>query len=94
LLRASVGQIFALAESYPELKANTSFMQLQSRITSLESSIADRRELYNEATNINNVRVEQFPDLVIAQMFRFDAKPLLEFSSTEKADVDMKALFG
>jgi LemA protein len=93
MLRAGVGQIFAVAEAYPELKADQSFMQLQNRITSLESAIADRRELYNEAVNINNVRIEQFPDLIIAGAFRFDAKPLLEFSSTEKADVDMKALF-
>ena len=94
VLRASVGRIFAVAESYPDLKANENFMQLQSRITALENAIADRRELYNETVNINNVRVEQFPDTVVAQLFRFDAKPLLEFSSVEKADVDMKTLFG
>lgn len=93
-LRAGVGQIFAIAESYPELKANESFMQLQGRITALENAIADRRELYNEAVNINNVRVEQFPDTVIAQLFRFGTSPLLEFSSIEKADVDIKTLFG
>ncbi|HEX8964352.1 MAG TPA: LemA family protein, partial [Rhodocyclaceae bacterium] len=93
-LRAGLGRIFAVAEAYPELKTNESFMQLQGRITALENSIADRRELYNEAVNINNVRVEQFPDVVIAHAFRFDAKPLLEFSAAEKADVDMKALFG
>jgi LemA protein len=93
-LRAGVGQIFAVAESYPELKANESFMQLQGRITSLESAIADRRELYNDAANINNVRIEQFPDALIARMFDFPAKPLLEFSSVEKADVDVKKLFG
>jgi LemA protein len=92
-LRAGVGQIFAVAENYPELKTNESFMQLQGRISSLENAIADRRELYNEAVNINNVRIEQFPDLIIAQAFKFDAKPLLEFSAAEKADVDMKALF-
>jgi len=93
-LRAGVGQIFAVAESYPELKANESFMQLQGRITALENAIADRRELYNEAVNINNVRIEQFPDAAVARPFGFDARPLLEFSSAEKADVDMKALFG
>lgn len=93
-LRMGLGQIFAVAEAYPELKANENFMQLQSRITALEDSIADRRELYNEAVNINNVRVEQLPDVIIAQAFRFDTKPLLEFSSTEKANPDMKALFG
>jgi LemA protein len=69
-------------------------MQLQGRITALENAIADRRELYNEAVNINNVRVEQFPDLVIARAFGFEAKPLLEFASAEKTDPDMKQLFG
>lgn len=93
-LRLELGQLFAVAEAYPELKANENYMQLQSRITALENGIADRRELYNEAVNINNVRIEQFPDAIIADMFRFEAKPLLEFASAEKADVDMKALFG
>ena len=92
-LRLGLGQIFAVAEAYPELKTNESFMQLQGRITALENGIADRRELYNEAVNINNVRIEQFPDSIIAGMFRFGEKPLLEFASAEKADVDMKALF-
>ena len=93
LLRQGLGQIFAVAEAYPELKANENFMQLQQRITSLENGIADRRELYNEAVNINNVRVEQFPDSLIAGLFRFEQIPLLEFSANEKADVDMKQLF-
>jgi LemA protein len=92
-LRMGLGQIFAVAEAYPELKANENFMQLQSRITALENTIADRRELYNEAVNINNVRIEQFPDTIIAGLFRFDEKPLLKFAKAEKADVDMKALF-
>ncbi len=92
-LRMGLGQIFAIAEAYPDLKTNQSFMQLQQRISSLENAIADRRELYNEAVNLNNVRVEQFPDAIVARMFRFDPKPLLEFSAAEKADVDMKQLF-
>lgn len=93
MLRMGLGRLFAVAEAYPELKANENFMQLQQRITSLENAIADRRELYNETVNINNVRVEQFPDSVIAGLFKFDTKPLLEFSSSEKADVDLKQLF-
>ena len=93
MLRAGLGQIFAVAEAYPELKANENFMQLQQRITTLENGIADRRELYNDAVNINNVRVEQFPDAIVARLFRFEIKPLLEFSSVEKADVDLKQLF-
>ena len=93
LLRAGLGQIFAVAEAYPELKANEHFMQLQTRITALENSIADRREWYNESVNLHNVRIEQFPDLIIARLFAFVSQPLLQFSSAEKADIDLKALF-
>ena len=93
MLRAGLGGIFAIAEAYPELKANENFMQLQTRITSLENGIADRSELYNEAVNINNVQIEVFPASIIARLFSFGGKPLLEFSSSEKADVDMKQLF-
>ncbi|HEX5364134.1 MAG TPA: LemA family protein [Gallionella sp.] len=93
LLRAGLGNIFAVAEAYPELKANENFMQLQNRITGLENTIADRRELYNEAVNIYNVDIEQFPAVLIANLFHYEAKPLLEFSASEKTDVDMKQLF-
>jgi len=92
-MRASLGGLFAVAEAYPELKANENFMQLQTRITGLENGIADRRELYNDAVNINNVSIEQFPAVLVARLFSFSARPLLEFSSTEKSDVDMKSLF-
>jgi LemA protein len=93
-LRAGLGQLFALAENYPQLKANESFQHLQQRISGLENAIADRRELYNEAVNLNNVRIEQFPDVLVARLFVFKAAELLEFSEAEKADVDLKALFG
>ncbi len=92
-LRAGLGKLFALAEAYPDLKANNSFQQLQSRISALETSIADRRELYNEAVNINNASIEQFPASVIAGMFAFQPAKLLEFSAADRADVDVKALF-
>jgi LemA protein len=92
-LRAGVGQIFAVAEAYPELRADASFAQLQSRITSLESGIADRRELYNEAVNTNNVLLEQFPGSLIASFGHFAAQPLLKFEARETADVDLKTLF-
>jgi LemA protein len=93
-LRAGLGQLFALAENYPELKANESFQHLQQRISGLENGIADRRELYNEAVNLSNVRIEQFPDVLIARLFAFKEAVLLEFSTAEKADVDLKTLFG
>jgi LemA protein len=92
-LRASIGNLFAVAENYPDLKTNETFRQLQARITGLESEIADRREFYNESVNINNVRIEQFPDVVIAGLFGFKPFELLQFGDAEKTDVDVGALF-
>ena len=92
-LRAGVGRLFAVAENYPQLKTDETFKQLQMRITALEESIADRRELYNDQVNLNNIRVKVFPDVLIAQKFGFQAAQLLEFSAAEKGDVDVGALF-
>jgi LemA protein len=93
MLRGSLANLFAVAEAYPELKTNEQFMNLQKRITALENAIADRREFYNESVNINNVRIDTFPDVIVARMFEFKARALLEFSEEEKADVNVKQLF-
>lgn len=92
-LRAGLMNLFAVAEDYPELRANENFQHLQGRISGLENGIADRREFYNDSVNINNIRIEQFPDLIIARLMNFGSRDLLEFTEEEKADVDMKALF-
>jgi len=94
VLRTGLGNLFAVAEDYPELKASEKFQHLQVRITGLENSIADRREYYNEAVRINNVRIEQFPDVIIAHWFKFKPRDLLEFSDAEKQDVNIGKLFG
>ncbi len=91
-LRAGLGSLFAVAEAYPELKSNEQFLHLHARISNLENAIADRREFYNESVNINNVRVEQFPDNIVAGLFSFKTARLLEFASAEKSDVDVRAL--
>ena len=93
-LRLGLGNLFAVAEAYPELKTNETFQHLQARISGLENSIADRREYYNESVNLNNVRIEQFPDVIIARFFNFKDFDLLEFSEAEKQDVNIKELFG
>ncbi len=92
-LHSGLGKLFALAESYPNLKANEQFLHLQSRITSLESAIADRREFYNESVNLNNVGIEQFPASLLARLFSFKAFDLLKFSADELADVDIGRRF-
>lgn len=93
-MRQGLGGLFALAEAYPELKANQTFLHLQTRISGLEGAIADRRERYNEGVNLNNARLEQFPDSILAGWFRFQPFPLLRFDESETRDVDVKALFG
>ena len=92
-LRASVGKLFALAEAYPELKTSEQFQHLQARISTLESAITDRREFYNDSGNINNVRIEQFPDSLVAGLGGFQPSQLLRFEPRETADVNLGALF-
>ena len=92
-LRLGLGNLFAVAEAYPELKTDDTFKHLQARITGLENAIADRREFYNDSVNVNNVRIEQFPDTVVARMFDFSFFPLLRFAAEETRDVDVRQLF-
>ena len=92
-LRSGLTGLYAVAENYPQLKASEPFRHLQDRISGLETAIADRREVYNEAANINNVRIVTFPDVLIANLGDFPPAQLLHFQSDEKADVDLKAAF-
>ncbi|MEQ1513863.1 MAG: LemA family protein [Lysobacteraceae bacterium] len=92
-LRQSLGSLFALSESYPDLKADQQFTHLQTRISSLENNIADRREFYNEAVTINNARIEQFPDVIISRLLNFPAFKTLNFDVSELSDVNVQARF-
>jgi LemA protein len=91
LLRTSLSQLYLVAENYPQLKANESFKFLQTRISQLESEIADRREEYNESVNTYNVRIEQFPDKCMAKHYmKLKPATLLIFSPEEIKDVEIK----
>jgi LemA protein len=92
-LRSGLGQINAVAEAYPELKANDNFQHLLKRVTALENTLADRREYYNDSVNLNNVRIEHFPDTLIARTFGFGPFKLLNFTSEQTSDVNMAQLF-
>jgi LemA protein len=89
----TLGRLFALTESYPELKSNESFMRLQGRISSLENAIADRREYYNDSVNINNIVVDEFPTNLIARQFAFVKAELFKVNKDELADVNLEQLF-
>ncbi len=80
---------FAVAENYPDLKANANFMQLQQRITQLENQIADRREFYNDCVNTFNIRIQQVPDTFVASFMQLTPRTLLKVDEADKADVQM-----
>ena len=71
-LTDALRNLFAVVEKYPDLQANDSFLKLQHRITELEDQIADRREFYNQCVTAYNTRRESFPDLIVANSFRFE----------------------
>ncbi len=86
-LTQALGQFFAVAEAYPDLKANQNFMQLQNRISELENQIADRREFYNDVVATFNTRLEQVPDKFIADWCHFTAAELFKATETDRQDV-------
>jgi len=89
-LEGALRKLFALAEGYPDLKADSSFQHLQSRISEIEDQIADRREFYNHAVNVFNVRIEQIPDLFIARMLRYTPREYFKASEAERQDVQIQ----
>ena len=84
-LTRSISGIFAVAENYPDLKANTNYLKLQEELTNTENKIAYSRQLYNSVTSNYNVKMETFPSNVIAGMFGFKAADFLKTPEEEKA---------
>src|SRR5712691_1149463 len=80
---------FAVAENYPDLKANSNFQQLERRITELENQIADRREFYNDSVNTFNIRIQQVPDTFVAAFMQLTPRTMLKVEEADKADVAM-----
>jgi LemA protein len=87
-----IGRLFAVAEAYPELKASASYIELQRRISALEEQIAHRREYYNDAVNVNNVRMEQYPDALLVGAAGLTRRALFEAAAPERADLDVGML--
>ena len=92
-LRNGLNGLYAVAENYPQLKASEPFRHLQERISALETAIADRREVYNDAVNTNNVRIDAFPDAFVARLGDFPPAQLLHVQAEQTSDVDLKAAF-
>jgi LemA protein len=92
-LAKSLKTLFAVAENYPDLKANLNFTQLQGRVSYLESQIADRREFYNDSVNIYNIRINEIPDLFVARNLNMQPRELFKVIEEDKKDVDIKFEF-
>jgi LemA protein len=88
-MTSALGRLFAVAEQYPELKANQEFLNTQQRVSALESTIADRREFYNDSVNLYNIRIEQIPAIWVAQQIGYRARPLLTITEADRADVQL-----
>ena len=84
-LTRQISGIFAVAESYPDLKANTNYLKLQEELTNTENKIAYSRQLYNSVTSNYNVKLETFPTNLIAGIFGFKAADFLTTPEEEKA---------
>ena len=86
-LGAALGRLFALSEAYPDLKANENMMQFQEELTSTENKVAFSRQAFNDAVLGYNNKVENFPNNIIAGMFRFEPASFLEIEAPEKREV-------
>lgn len=86
MLSGTLKSLFAVAESYPDLKANTNFLDLQDQLKVLENEIASSRKYYNAVVKTFNTKREVFPSVIIAGIFNFKKKPLFEVSSEEERE--------
>lgn len=83
-LNKVVGKLFALAESYPELKSNENFLDLQNTLHKIEDDIANSRKYYNAVVRDYNIKIQSFPSNIIAKMFKFNKKSLYELENIEE----------
>jgi len=87
MVSGALKTLFAVAEKYPDLKANTNFMQLQGRITELETKIAAQRGAYNEDVNAFNIRIAQVPANIVAGFMGLQPHALFQVAEADREDV-------
>ena len=89
-LSGALSKLFALAESYPDLKANENFMDLQNNLKETEDKIAYARQFYNDAVLKYKNKLEMFPSNIVAGMFGFKPEPFFEATEAEKENPQVK----
>lgn len=90
LLSGALKSVFALAEAYPELKANTNFLDLQKSLTEVEDNLQLARRYYNAVVRDLNTACESFPSVIVANMFGFSKRSYFEIAESEKANVKVQ----
>lgn len=85
-LSGTLKSLFAVAEAYPQLQANTNFMDLQQQLKMLEDEIANSRKYYNAVVRTMNTKVESFPSNLVASIFGFKKQPFFEVGSAEERE--------
>ena len=83
-LSSALGRLFAVAEAYPELKANTNFMDLQNNLKDTEDKISFARQFYNDVVLKYKNKLEVFPSNIVASIFKFQPEPFFEASEADK----------
>ena len=83
-LQGTLKSLFAIAENYPDLKANQNFLDLQDQLKKVEEDIANSRKYYNAVVKQFNVKCEAFPSNIIAGIFKFEKKAMFEVDSAEE----------
>lgn len=86
ILQGTLKSLFAIAESYPDLKANTNFLELQGELSRIEDEIANSRKYYNAVVKTYNIKRESFPSTIIGGMFGFDKKPMFEVAGEQERE--------
>jgi LemA protein len=90
MMTGALRGLFAVAENYPQLKANENFLRLQNRISELEDHIADRREFFNDDINTYNTRINQIPDVFVASLMGLKPRPMFKVSDEDRRQVEVK----
>jgi LemA protein len=93
MMKNALGNFFAVAEDYPDLKSTEQFQQLQNRISEIEEQIADRREFYNSSVTTYNTRISQIPYNFLANSLGYTEKEVFEATEEEKQDVNIGEQF-
>ena len=86
----ALGKLFALAESYPELKANQNFLDLQSKLNEIEEKIRFARQFYNDSVLTYKNKIEMFPSNIVSNMFGFKQEAFFEANEEERKNVQVK----